>query len=70
MSLKVNQWVHKFPYEEVPDLLLLEREADSVVISSVKTEISIYELAPDLAILDSDSYLDMDNDICEIGNDF
>ena len=56
--------------EEVPDLLLLlEREADSV-ISSVDTEVSKYELATDLAISDSDSGLDVDDDICEVGNDF
>ena len=56
--------------EEVPDLrLLLEREADSV-ISSVDTEVSKYELATDLAISDSDSDLDVDDDICEVGNDF
>ena len=56
--------------EEVPDLrLLLEREADSV-ISSVDTEVSKYELATDLAISDSDSDLDVDDNICEVGNDF
>ena len=32
VSLKVNRWARKFPYEEIPDLLLLEREADSVYI--------------------------------------
>ena len=45
--------------EEVPDLLLLEREIGSV-ISSVETEVSKYELAINLAIWDSDSDLDMD----------
>ena len=32
MSLKVSRWASKFPYEEAPDLLLLEREADNVYI--------------------------------------
>ena len=55
--------------EEVPDLLLLEREVCSV-ISSVETEVSKYELATNLAIWDSDSDLDMDNIICDVGSDF
>ena len=56
--------------EEVPDLLLLpEREVDSV-ISTVETEVSKYELATNLAILGSDSDIDMDNNICDVGNDF
>ena len=55
--------------EEVPDLLLLEREVCSV-ISSVETEVSKYELATNLAIWDSDRDLDVDNIICDIGNDF
>ena len=54
--------------EEVPDLLL-EWEVGSV-ISSVETEVSKYELATNLAIWDSDSDLDMDNIICDVGNDF
>ena len=54
--------------EEVPDLLL-EREVGSV-ISSVETEVSKYKLATNLAIWDSDSDLDMDNIICDVGNDF
>ena len=54
--------------EEVPDILLPEREVDSV-ISSVKTEVSRYELSTNLAIWDSDSDLDMDEIICDVGND-
>ena len=53
--------------EQVPDLLFLEREVDSV-ISSVQTEVSKYELATNFAILDSDSDLDMDDIICNVGN--
>ena len=48
---------------------LLEREVDSV-ISSVETEVCKYELATNLAKSDADSDLDMDNDICDKGNDF
>ena len=56
--------------EEVPDLLLLEREVGSV-ISSVETEIFKYELATNLAIWhDSDSDFDMDDIICDVGNNF
>ena len=55
--------------EEVPDLLLLEMEVYSV-ISSVETEVSKYEIATNLAILDSDHDLDVDNIICDIGSDF
>ena len=55
--------------EEVADLLLLEREVDSV-ISSVETEAYKYELAANLAISDSYSDLDMDDIICNVGNDF
>ena len=55
--------------EKVPDLLLLEKEVCSV-ISSVETEVSKYELATNLAIWDSDSDLDMDDIICDVGNDF
>ena len=56
--------------EEVPDLLLLEREVGSI-ISSVETEISKYELATNLAIWDdSDSDFDMDDIICDVGNNF
>ena len=55
--------------EKVPDLLLLEREVGSV-ISSVATEVSIYELATNLAIWDSDSDLDMDGIIYDAGNYF
>ena len=55
--------------EEVPDLLFLEREVGSV-ISSVETEVSKYEPATNLAIQDSDSNLDMDDIICDVGNDF
>ena len=55
--------------EEVPNLLLLEREVGSV-ISSVETEISEYELATNLAIWDSDSDLHMDDIICDVDNDF
>ena len=55
--------------EEVPDLLLLEMEVGSV-ISSVETEVSKYEIATNLAILDSDHDLDVDNIICDIGSDF
>ena len=40
--------------EEAPDLLLLEREVDSVA-SSVETEVSKYELTTNLAISDSDN---------------
>ena len=54
---------------EVPDILLLEREVGSV-ISSVETEVSKYELVTNLAIWDSKSDLDMDNIICDVGNDF
>ena len=54
--------------EEVPDILLPEREVDSV-ISSVKTEVSRYELSTNLAIWNSDSDLDMDEIICDVGND-
>ena len=54
--------------EEVPDILLPEREVDSV-ISSVKTEVSRYELSTNLAIWDSHSDLDMDEIICDVGND-
>ena len=54
--------------EEVPDLLL-EWEVGSV-ISSVETEVSKYELVTNLAIWDSKSDLDMDNIICDVGNDF
>ena len=46
--------------EEVPDLLLPEREVDSV-ISSVETEVSKYKLATNPAIWDSDNDLDMDD---------
>ena len=35
--------------EEVPDLLLLERQVDSVILS-VETEVYKYELATNLAI--------------------
>ena len=69
VSLKVNRLARKFPYEEVLDHLLLERETNSV-ISSVETKVSKYELATDLALLDSNSDLGMDDDICEVGNDF
>ena len=55
--------------KEVPDLLFLERGVDSV-ISSVETEVSKYEIATNLAILDSDHDLDVDNIICDIGSDF
>ena len=55
--------------EEVPDLLLLEMEVGSV-ISNVETEVSKYEIATNLAILNSDRDLDVDNIICVIGNDF
>ena len=55
--------------EEVPAFLLLEREGDSV-ISSVKTEVSKYELATNLATSDSDNDLDMDDDIFDVGNNF
>ena len=55
--------------EEIPDLLLLEREVGSV-ISSFEIKISKYELATNLATWDSDSDLDMDNIICDVGNDF
>ena len=69
MSFKVNQWAHQVSMnEEVPDILLPEREVDSV-ISSVKTEVSRYELSTNLAIWDSDSDLDMDEIICDVGND-
>ena len=54
--------------EKVPDILLPEREVDSV-ISSVKTEVSRYELSTNLAIWDSDSDLDMDEIICDVDND-
>ena len=53
--------------KQVPDLLFLESEVDSV-ISSVQTEVSKYELATNFAILDSDSDLDMDDIICNVGN--
>ena len=55
--------------EKVLDLLYLEREAGSV-ISSVETEVSKYELATNLTILDSNNDLDMDDIICDISNDF
>ena len=58
-----------FMNEEAPDLLLLEREVCSV-LSSVETEVSKSELATDLAIWGSDNDLDMDNIICDVGNDF
>ena len=54
--------------EEVPDTLLPEREVHSV-ISSVKAEVSRYELSTNLAIWYSDSDLDMDEIICDVGND-
>ena len=57
-----------FINEEVPNLLL-EREVGSN-ISSVETEVSRYELATNLAISDSDSDFAMDNNICDVGNDF
>ena len=50
-------------------VLDLEREAGSV-ISSVETEVSKYELATNLTILDSNNDLDMDDIICDISNDF
>ena len=46
--------------EKDTDLLLQERE-----VGCVKTEVSKYELATNLAIWDSDIDLDMD-----VGNDF
>ena len=55
--------------EEVPDLLLLETEVNSV-ISSVETEVSKYELATNLAMSDSDSDFDLEDDTCDIGNHF
>ena len=55
--------------EEVPDLLLLERE-DGSVVSSVETEVFKYELATNLAIWQSDSNLDMGDIICDVGNGF
>ena len=55
--------------EEVPDLLPLERQVDSV-ISSVETEVCKYELATNLAIWGSDSDLDMDDIILDGGNGF
>ena len=55
--------------EEVPDLLLLERQVDSV-ISSVEIEVSKYDLAINLAIWGSDSDLDMDDIIFDGGNGF
>ena len=55
--------------EELPDLPLLEMEVGSV-ISSVETEVSKYQLATNLAIWDSDRDLDVDDIICDIGNDF
>ena len=55
--------------EEVPDLLLLERKLENV-ISSVETEVSICELATNLAISDSDSELGMGDDICDVGNEY
>ena len=54
--------------EEVPDLLL-GIEVDSV-ISSVETEVSKYKLATNLAISDSNSGLDTEDNICDIGHDF
>ena len=54
--------------KEVPDLFLIESEVDSV-ISSVETEVSKYQLATNLAILDSNNDLDMDDDICDVDND-
>ena len=56
--------------EEVQDLLLLLKREVVSVISSVETEVSKYELATNLAIWDSDSDLDMDDIICDVGNDF
>ena len=50
-----------FINEVVPDLLLLEREVDSV-ISCAETEVSRYELATNLAVSDPDSDFDMDDD--------
>ena len=55
--------------KEVPDLLLLERKLENV-ISSVETEVSICELATNLAISDSDSELGMGDDICDVGNEY
>ena len=55
--------------EEVPDLLLLETEVNSV-ISSVETEVSKYELATNLAMSDSDSDFDLEDDTCDIDNHF
>ena len=54
--------------EEVPDLLL-GIEVDSV-ISSVETEVSKYKLATNLVISDSNSGLDTEDNICDIGHDF
>ena len=54
--------------EEVRDLLL-GIEVDSV-ISRVQTEVSKYKLATNLAISDSNSGLDTEDNICDIGNDF
>ena len=52
--------------EEIPDILLLEREVGSV-ISSVESEASKYERATNLVIWDSDSDPDMDDIICDVG---
>ena len=46
--------------EEVPDHLLLQMEVGSVILS-VETEVSKYEIATNLAILDSDCDLDVGN---------
>ena len=46
--------------EEVPDHLLLQMEVGSVILS-VETEVFKYEIATNLAILDSDCDLDVGN---------
>lgn len=54
---------------EISDLLLLEMEVYSV-ISSVEAEVSKYDLATNLVILDPDSDLDTEDDVCGVSHDF
>ena len=56
--------------EEVSDLLLLLEMKVYSVISSVEAEVSKYDLATNLVILDPDSDLDTEDDVCGVGHDF
>ena len=56
--------------EEVSDLLLLLEMKVYSVISSVEAEVSKYDLAINLVILDPDSDLDTEDDVCGVSHDF